>query len=104
MQELAVLDEFENEHYFPPERNWPIWEFQYRCTCRWALSEIREAMTKRHSVQVIDILADFYELMDTAAAESSDIGSECKSWTFPPPELIFSVAREVATEVAGLYL
>lgn len=103
-QEFETLDEFEKEHYFPPEKDWPEWEFQYRSTCRWALNEIRTAMAKREKDPILDILGDFYANMDVAATESSDLGQSIKPWKFPPPELVFSVAREMANEVAGLYL
>lgn len=104
VQELETLDEFERNSYFPPEKNWPEWEFQYRCTCRWALNEIRNVMAKRENDPVLDILGDFYAEMDVAAAEASDLGREIRPWKFPPPGLVFSVAREMANEVAGLYL
>lgn len=100
--ELQVLDEFVDANYFPPSKNWPKYEFAYRCCCQWALSVIRDSFVKRASAPVLDILSDLYLEMEDAMAGSDEC--EVFDGSHPPAALIFAVGREMTEIVAGLYL
>lgn len=108
-QDFEVLDKFENEHYFPPDKTWPEYEFQYQSTCRWALSQIREYMAQKANEHksMTDILEELYWIFDTGIAECCEMydeKTEIKAWRYPPPDLVFSVGRAMVEEVAGLFL
>lgn len=100
--ELQILNEFEDEHYFPPKGNWPKYEFAYRSCCRWAISEIRKSFQARPETSVIDILSDLYAHMETAMAEADE--TQRFNGVSVPASVIFSVGREMTEIVAGLYL
>lgn len=100
--EIQILDEFIDENYFPPRKNWPRYESMYRSCCRWALDEIRKAFVERSQSTVLDILSDLYADMESAMA-GADECAPCNGFA-PTPALVFSVGREMTEIVAGLYL
>ena len=100
--ELQKLDQFTNENYFEPAKNWPRYEAMYRSCCRWALDEIRKEFAARPQSTVLDILSDLYAEMEAAMA-GADECARCNGIT-PTPALVFSVGREMTEIVAGLYL
>ncbi len=100
--ELQVFDEFVDEHYFPPAKNWPRQESLYRSCCRWALSEIRREFVARRDAPILDILGDMYAVMEDAMACADE--TEPYNGLYPTPSMVFGVGREMTEIVAGLYL
>lgn len=103
--ELQVFDEFCEENYFLPRKNWPQWEFENRILCRSALQDIRRWIAEADDVPVLDILQAYQDQMERCQ-EDVEYGPHYNALCERDSSTtrMYAVAAEMADAVAGLYL
>lgn len=97
-EEIAIakvmVSEFIDTFLFPPCNNWPKCEFEERAYSRWAAMEILNRLDTRKNMSAINIIQEFTE-------EMLDYERETDKWE---KVRIFRTAREIAEDIASLFL
>lgn len=102
---LLVIQEYIDTRLYIPLLRWPKDEFDKRCYSRWAANEILERLidetmrlpqfiTGRESKSPLDIISEFISELDYYVDISEDKRTR----------LIFSAAKDTATEIILLFL
>lgn len=88
-REIAIIQEFIEEHFFEPGVNWPKYYFDQRSYSRWAGYEILKCVTEQSSTPTIIVVEEFMAKADNFS--SLNEGTHVS--------LIFSIARNVAKDI-----
>ena len=89
----AIILRYQEDHLFPPKKNWPDLEKHKRCIERAAVSLILEEIESSKGSDVKHILFLFHEKMDSLYEENYD----------RPFADIFIIGRELAKELYLLF-
>lgn len=101
---ISIVQEYADENFFEPLKNWPKNEFIRRSYSRWALQEILSRLMEQEDIlpwdtffrmrSPIEVISEFIDELDSYVEISRD----------EKTRLIFSIARDSAEDALCLFL